>query len=469
MRTIVTRFAPSPTGHLHVGGARTALFNWLYARNTGGKFILRIEDTDTIRSTRESVDTILESLDWLGIKWDEGPYFQTNRLDIYKKYLKKLIESGHAYYCNCSQDNVDIMRNKAMALGYKPKYNGKCRDSNLKDLGNLVIRFKSPLSGTTIVKDVIKGSIKFQNTEQDDFIICRGNGTPTYNFVVVIDDMTMGVNTVIRGDDHLMNTPKQIMIYNALKSSAPTFGHVPMVLGKDKSRLSKRHGATSVITYKNMGYLPNALINYIARLGWSYGNQEFFNKSDLVQKFNLKSIGKSASIFNPEKLKSLNAEHIRSCNDTELVKHTIPFMIEKEYDVTDKEYLNSVVRTLQNRAKTLCDIANSANFYYEEVSLPYDEELSKKFLKPTMYEPLSLLLLQLKVLNNFKQKNQESVFKWVLEKTNTSFSKIAQTVRVALTGKSISPGIFEIIEVLGKDVVLKRLELAKNFILEQKI
>ncbi|NNK86073.1 MAG: glutamate--tRNA ligase, partial [Desulfobacterales bacterium] len=291
MKKIITRFPPSPTGYLHIGGARTALFNWLYARHMKGEFILRIEDTDTKRSTQESVDAIFEALEWLGIDWDKGPFFQSQRFNIYTEYIQKLLDTGFAYYCTCSPEKLDEIRKKAMEVGGKPKYDGSCRDKGLSKTDTAVIRFKAPLSGTTVLEDVIKGNIVFQNEELDDFIIARSDGSPTYNFVVVVDDITMGINTVLRGDDHVMNTPKQILLYNALNNPLPTFGHVPMVLGSDRTRLSKRHGAMSVTAYRDMGYLPDAFINYLVRLGWSYGDQEFFSRDELVEKFSLENIG----------------------------------------------------------------------------------------------------------------------------------------------------------------------------------
>ncbi|MBT8352175.1 MAG: glutamate--tRNA ligase, partial [Deltaproteobacteria bacterium] len=312
MKKIITRFPPSPTGYLHIGGARTALFNWLYARHMKGEFILRIEDTDTKRSTQESVDAIFEALEWLGIAWDKGPFFQSQRLNIYTEYIQKLLDTGLAYYCTCSPEELDEIRKRAIEVGGKPKYDGTCRDKNLSRPEGAVIRFKAPAIGITVLEDVIKGNIVFQNEELDDFIIARSDGSPTYNFVVVVDDITMGINTVLRGDDHVMNTPKQILLYNALNHPLPTFGHVPMVLGSDRTRLSKRHGAMSVTAYRDMGYLPDAFINYLVRLGWSYGDQEIFSRDELVEKFSLENIGRSAGIFNPEKLLALNADHIKA-------------------------------------------------------------------------------------------------------------------------------------------------------------
>ena len=459
---IITRFPPSPTGYLHVGGARTALFNWLYARHMKGRFVLRIEDTDTKRSTQASVDAIFEALEWLGIDWDDGPYFQSKRFDIYQQYILKLLDSGHAYYCTCSQEKLDNMRKKAMAAGGKPKYDGTCRDKGLAKTGNAVIRFKAPTTGTTIVKDIIKGNIVFQNSEQDDFIICRSDGTPTYNFVVVVDDITMGINTVIRGDDHLNNTPRQIMLYNALGSPLPAFGHVPMVLGKDRTRLSKRHGATSVTAYRDMGYLPDALINYLVRLGWSYGDQEFFTREELIEKFTLENIGKSPGIFDQEKLLALNADHIKAASPRNLSNHLLPFLKERGCIAEKGDFLDSVIKTLNTRSKTLIDMADGSLFYYAK-SISYEEKAAKKHLKPASLSALQLLIDQLESLDTFSEKALENVFKKVMDGTGLKLGKIAQPVRVALTGKTVSPGIFEIIEVLGKKRVISRLQNAVQF------
>ena len=464
METIVTRFPPSPTGYLHVGGARTALFNWLYARQNHGKFVLRIEDTDTVRSTQASVDAIFEAMRWLELDWDEGPYYQTQRFDLYREYLQKLLDSVDAYYCTCTQQEVEAMRQKAKAEGGKPKYDGRCRERGLPRSDNAVIRFKSPLAGTTVVEDVIKGNIVFQNTEQDDFVVCRSDGTPTYNFVVVVDDITMGINTVIRGDDHVMNTPKQILLYRALRSPLPIFGHVPMVLGKDKTRLSKRHGAMSVTAYRDMGFLPDAFINYLARLGWSHGDQEFFTRQELVEKFSLKNIGKSAGVFDTDKLTALNADHIRATSVRQLTPRVLPFFRDKGYDAVDDDYLAGVIGSLHTRSKTLVEMADGAHFYYRDDVRPYDDKAAKKFLKPETAQVLALVAEQLGELDNLAEKTQEGAFKRVMDETGLGFGKIAQPVRVALTGTTVSPGIFEVIEVLGKDRVLARLRAAMEFI-----
>ncbi len=464
MTPIITRFPPSPTGYLHVGGARTALFNWLYARKHKGKFVLRIEDTDTVRSTQESVDAIFEAMKWLELDWDEGPFYQTQRFDVYREYLQKLLDSGDAYYCTCTPEEVEAMREKAKAEGSKPKYDGRCRERNLPKTENAVIRFKAPLTGTTVVEDVIKGDIAFQNSEQDDFVICRSDGTPTYNFVVVVDDITMGINTVIRGDDHVMNTPKQILLYKALKAPLPVFGHVPMVLGKDKTKLSKRHGAMSAAAYRDMGFLPDAFINYLVRLGWSHGDQEFFTRRELIEKFNLESIGKSASVFDMDKLTALNADHIRAASVTELAPRLLPFLTAKGYAAKNDDYLAGVIETLHNRSKTLVEMAEGAHFYYRDDVRPYDEKPAKKFFKPQMAEVLTALSEQLTALDDLSEKNQEAVFKNIMEQFGLGFGKIAQPLRVALTGTGVSPGIFEMITVLGKEKVAQRIQSAVEYI-----
>ena len=463
MSQIVTRFPPSPTGYLHVGGARTALFNWLYARHTNGRFVLRIEDTDTKRSTQASVDAIFEALEWLGIDWDDGPYYQSQRFDIYTKSIQKLLDSGHAYYCTCSPERLEEMRAKAMAVGGKPKYDGTCREKNLEKTADAVVRFKAPLTGTTVIEDVVKGSIVFQNPELDDFIVARSDGTPTYNFVVVVDDISMEINTIIRGDDHVMNTPKQILLYKALESPLPVFAHVPMVLGNDKSRLSKRHGAMSVTAYRDMGYLPDAFLNYLARLGWSFGDQEFFTRQDLIDKFSLENIGRSAGVFDAEKLKALNADHIMASDPRDLIEPLSPFLSSRGYAVEQIEKIENIIKTLQPRSKTLDDMAADALFYFQD-KIEYEEKAARKFLKPAALDPIRQLMTELNNIDRFEEAELETAFKNVIEKTGLKLGKIAQPVRVALTGRTASPGIFEIIEIIGKDKVMARLEQAVEYI-----
>ena len=466
MEKIVTRFAPSPTGYLHVGGARTALFNWLYARHTGGEFVLRIEDTDAARSTQASVDAIFDALKWLGIDWDRGPFFQSRRMEIYAEYIRKLVDAGHAYYCTCSPEAVEAMRQKGLAAGGKAKYDGTCRDKGLPRTENAVVRFRSPQLGTTVLRDAVKGNIVFENGELDDFIIARSDGTPTYNFVVVVDDITMGINTIIRGDDHVMNTPKQVRLYEALGSPLPRFAHVPMVLGPDKARLSKRHGATSVTAYRDMGFLPDAFINYLARLGWSHGDEEFFTREALIELFELENVGRSAGVFDTVKLTALNGDHIMAAPPVELAGAVLPFMTGLGYDAAEGDYLVKVVETLAIRSKTLQDMADQAAFYYRDVDA-YDEKAAKKFLKPAALEPLELLIRKLDTISNYEESAIEDIFKEVMDETGLKLGKIAQPVRVALTGTSASPGIFEIIAILGKDRVLDRLNKAVGHIAER--
>jgi glutamyl-tRNA synthetase len=463
MDPIVTRFPPSPTGYLHVGGARTALFNWLYARHTGGRFVLRLEDTDVQRSTQASVEAIFDALAWLGIDWDDGPYYQTKRLDVYRSHIQKLLDSDCAYYCTCSPEDIEAMRQAATARGDKPRYDGRCRDKQRPFSDDAVVRFKAPRTGTTVIEDVVKGPIVFQNDELDDFIICRSDGMPMYNLAVVVDDVTMGINTVIRGDDHVNNTPKQILLYKALGAPLPVFAHVPMVLGSDRARLSKRHGAMSVTEYREMGYLPDAVLNYLVRLGWSHGDQEFFTREELIAKFSLEHIGKSAGVFDPNKLQALNADHIQAAAPETLADHLLPFLATRGVAAPDSAYLRAVIETLQTRSKTLVEMADGALFYFQE-KVAYEEKAAQKFLKPAILEPLRLLIAQLDAQAVFTDASIESAFLQTMETAGLKLGKIAQPVRVALTGKTVSPGIFEIIKVLGKAQTLSRLQQAASFI-----
>jgi len=459
MDPIVTRFPPSPTGFLHVGGARTALFNWLYARHTGGRFVLRIEDTDVQRSTQASVDAIFEALKWLGIDWDEGPYYQSRRIEVYREYIQRLVDVGRAYYCTCTPEEIEAMRQKALAAGGKPRYDGRCRELGRERTPDAVVRFKAPLLGATVVADRVKGPVVFQNAELDDFILLRSDGMPTYNLAVVVDDMTMGVNTVIRGDDHVNNTPKQIQLYQAFEHPLPTFAHVPMVLGGDRTRLSKRHGAMSVTEYRDMGYLPEAMLNYLVRLGWSYGDQEFFTREELVAKFSLERIGKSAGIFDLQKLQALNAEHIKAARPEALAEHLKPHLARLGVADPPAELLAGAIETLQARSKTLVDMAEGAMFYFAP-EVDYDPEAARKFLTPAVKAPLERLRAEVAALERLEESAVEEAFGRIMEATGLKLGKIAQPVRVALTGKTVSPGIFEIIRVLGRERTLARLDRA---------
>ncbi len=463
MDTVITRFPPSPTGYLHIGGARTALFNWLWARKTGGKFVLRIEDTDEVRSTKESVDAIFESLKWLEIDWDEGPFFQTQRYPIYREYIQKLVDSGHAYYCSCTPEEVDAMREEAKANGKRPMYNGKCRELNLESGKNMVVRLRVPDNGATVVEDVVKGPTSFQNSEIDDFIIQRSDGSPTYNLAVVVDDLTMGINTILRGDDHLVNTPKQILLYKALGAEPPIFGHVPMVLGHDKSRLSKRHGATSVEEYRDLGILPDAMLNYLVRLGWSHGDQEFFTREELIEKFDIEHIGRSASMFDMDKLMALNAKHIQAKSNEEIAEALSPYLAARGIEIKNPEAAQLAVESLKPRSKTLVEMAEASLFYFQE-TLDFDEKAVKKFLKPQALEPLTESADLIEALADFTEPALEEIFKQVMEKHELKFGKIAQPLRVALTGKTVSPGIFEMILALGREKTVSRIREAVKLI-----
>jgi glutamyl-tRNA synthetase len=464
---VVTRFPPSPTGYLHIGGARTALFNWLFARQKKGKFVLRIEDTDKERSTDEATRAIVESLEWLGIDWDEGPYFQSQRYPIYLEMVERLLSSEKAYYCHCSPGELEARREAAKALGLKPKYDGKCRDRGLGPGPNAVVRLKSPQGGKTVFHDLVKGSISFQNEELDDLVLWRSDGSPTYHLAVVVDDITMGITTVIRGDDHVNNTPRQILIYQALGEPLPHYAHVPMILGPDRTRLSKRHGATSVLAYREMGYLPHALLNALARVGWSYGDQEKFTVQELIEKFSLENVGKSAGIFNPEKLLDLNAQYIRESDSKDLGAALIPFLEKLGFKDLDKNQVAGAAETLRMRSKTLVEMAESARIYFDE-ALRYEEKADRKFLKPDIAPLIHETRVRIENTSEFTKKSLEDLFLRILDEKKIKLGEIAQPLRVALTGTSVSPGLFEVMEVLGKEKVLRRMDKALVHIAQKK-
>jgi len=458
------RFAPSPTGHLHIGGARTALFNWLFARHSGGTFILRIEDTDTSRSTDEYIEAIIEGMKWLNLDWDEGPYRQTDRFDVYRNYIGKLIGQGRAYRCYCSPEELEQRRQEALAQGKPPKYDGRCRDLKEPVPGRTpAVRFRMPQEGRTVIDDLIKGTVAYDNDQLDDLIIMRSDGTPTYNFVVVVDDVDMKITHVIRGDDHLNNTPKQIHIYEALGYEVPRFGHLPMILGSDKARLSKRHGATSVMAYKEMGYLPEALVNYLVRLGWSYGDQEIFTREELIRYFTLESVGKSSAVFNPEKLLWLNAQYLMNTADEELSRLVMPVLAAEEIlaegQTLDLRWLSRAIATLKERAKTLVELAKLLRYYIVE-HVEYDEKAKHKFLNEKSRDLLMELKGALSGLPDFSHASIEAVFRSIVEKHGIKLGALAQPVRVAMTGGTESPGIFEVLEIIGSEKTLKRLERA---------
>ena len=458
-----TRFAPSPTGFLHIGGARTALFAWLYARHYHGQFILRIEDTDQQRSTEESTNAILDAMTWLGLDWDEGPFFQAQRVDMHREMVKKLIDEGKAYYCVCTPEELDEKRKRALAEGKKPKYDGTCRDKNLPKTTKAAVRFRCPHSGVTKVNDLIKGIITFNNEELDDLIIERRDGYPTYNFAVVVDDAEMEITHVIRGDDHVNNTPRQILLYEALGFTVPQFGHVSMIMGSDKTRLSKRHGATSVMAYKDMGYLPEAMVNYLVRLGWSYGDQEIFTLGELIAFFTLESVGKSAAIFNPEKLLWLNQYYIKESSSQRLVQEMIPFWQQSGVTTEDQNFLIHICDDVKSRVNTLVELAESSLFYFMD-EVTYESDAADAFLKADIADHLSTVAERILSVQDYTKKGIESFLRSLAEEKGFKLKVIAQPLRVALTGKTVSPGIDEIMVTLGKERVIQRINRAIEYI-----
>lgn len=459
------RFAPSPTGYLHIGGARTALFNWLFARHHKGTFVLRIEDTDRSRSTEEYIEAIIDGMKWLGLDWDEGPYRQTDRMEIYQRYVQRLLDEGKAYYCYCTPEELEERRKKAMKEGKGIiKYDRRCLGlKNPPPDRKPVVRFKMPDTGQTIIDDLIKGKVSYPNDQLDDLIIMRSDGTPTYNFVVVVDDVEMGITHVIRGDDHLNNTPKQIQIYRALDFELPKFAHIPMILGPDKTRLSKRHGATSVQAYRDMGYLPEAVVNYLVRLGWSCGDQEIFTRQELIEKFSIEGVAKTAAIFNPEKLLWLNSQYIMSTPTEKLVDLVMPFLIKegliKEDALLDRKWLTKAVESYKQRAKTLEELARSMRYYFTE-DVEFDEKARNKFLTEKYLPYMKDIKEGIENMTEFSEDALEKLFQDVVERHQTKLRHVAQPVRVALTGGTASPGIFEVIEIIGKDRTLRRLQKA---------
>jgi len=460
--TIRTRFAPSPTGYLHVGGARTALFSWLYARKHGGRFILRIEDTDLERSSQESVNAILEGMSWLGLEYDEGPFYQTHRFDRYKEVIQQLLDQGDAYYCYCSREELDALREQQMANKEKPRYNGKCRHGSTAE-GERVIRFKNPEQGDVVIDDLVKGRIVVANKELDDLIIARSDGTPTYNLTVVVDDMDMGVTHVIRGDDHVNNTPRQINILKALGAQLPVYAHVPMILGSDGARLSKRHGAVSVMQYRNDGYLPEALLNYLVRLGWSHGDQELFSIDEMIQLFELEKVNVSASTFNTEKLLWLNHQYIMNSEASHVAHHLSWHMGERGIDPTTGPSLVDVVKAQRERCKTLVDMADQSLYFYQDFA-EYEEKAAKKNFKAGVDEVLQHLWGKFDAVDEWQPETLHQVVLDSAEQLQMNLGKVAQPLRVAVCGSGVSPAIDVTLALLGKDRTLDRIARAIEFI-----
>ncbi|MCL4503617.1 MAG: glutamate--tRNA ligase [Deltaproteobacteria bacterium] len=462
MFEVRTRFSPSPTGSLHLGGAHTALFNWLIARHFHGAFILRIEDTDRERSRQEYVDEILEAMHWLGLDWDEGPYYQTERLAIYREYIDRLLAKGAAYYCDCSLEDLKTRREAALARGDKPKYDGRCRSRNLGPGPNTVVRFRGPDAGVTRWDDLIKGPIAFDNQELDDLVILRSDGLPTYNFAVVVDDLSMGVTQIIRGEDHIPNTPRQILIYQALGAELPRFAHMPLMLAPDRGKLSKRRGARPVLDYREQGILPQSLCNYLARLGWSHGDQEIFTRDELVQYFTLEHATSSPGVFDEEKLLWINSQHLKALPAPELARQLTPFLAKAGIGEPDLGYLTRVVPTLSARCRTLAEMAEAARFYFQDPR-PYEEKGAKKFLTPANVLTLRQVAVRLEAMPEFNEEALNQLFHDLAAETGLKMVNLAQPVRLALTGRTASPGLYEIIDILGKPETLKRIEHALVF------
>ncbi len=465
---IRTRFAPSPTGYLHIGGARTALFSWAYARKHGGTFILRIEDTDLERSTPESVEAILQGMDWLGLDYDEGPFYQMQRMARYKEVIGQMLSSGHAYHCYASKEEVEIMREQQRVAGLKPRYDGRWRPEPGKVLPTPpagiapVVRFKNPLDGSVAWNDLVKGIIEISNAELDDLVIARSDGTPTYNFCVVVDDWDMNITQVIRGDDHVNNTPRQINILKALGATLPQYAHVPMILGADGERLSKRHGAVSVMQYLEDGYLPEALLNYLARLGWAHGDEEVFSMTQFVEWFNLEAISRSPAKFNPEKLLWINQQYLKTADNARLAELTIPFLLRDGGDLANGPPITEVVQLLKERVSTLVELADAATLFYRY--LEPSAELIALHLPAEAIPALNALASRFMIIEWKRQTIQETL-KAVVAESGLKMPKIAMPLRVLVTGEAQTPSIDATLELLGRETVICRLQeqLAKLF------
>lgn len=462
MPAVVTRFAPSPTGYLHIGGARTALFNWLFARRNGGKFLLRIEDTDKERSTPEMAQAILDGMRWLGLSWDEGPFFQMERIDLYHREADRLLAQGKTYRCVCTPEELDARREAMKSRGEKPRYDGRCRNLPPAEAAGKthVVRFRTPPSGKTVVDDLLRGEVTYDNAELDDLVLVRSDGAPTYNFVVVVDDAAMGITHVLRGDDHLNNTPKQILLYEALGYPLPKFGHFPLIFGIEGGKMSKRQDEVSVQSYRERGFLPEAMVNYLVRLGWGHGDQEIFSVEELQRIFSLESVGKSPSRFDPEKLLHLSAHYIKSGDPRRLADLLVPFLRARGIETESSPWLAKAVRTFQERSKTLAEMAESSEYYFR--AKEPDPKAAEKFLTKEAAGLFDELAKEFAALPEFTQDMVEPILHLIADKRQVKLGKIAQPLRVALTGGTVSPGIFEVMDVLGKEEVIRRLSVASD-------
>jgi glutamyl-tRNA synthetase len=463
--TVVTRFAPSPTGLLHIGGVRTALFSWLHARHHGGRFILRIEDTDWERSTEEAVGVILDGMRWLNLDADEGPYFQSQRYERYRAVIAQLLERGAAYRCYCTREELEAMRLQQLTRKEKPRYDGRCREiQQLRPGVAPAIRFKNPLDGEVIIDDQVHGRVVFHNRELDDLIIERSDGNPTYNFCVVVDDMDMGVTHVIRGDDHLNNTPRQINMLRALGATPPVYAHVPMILGPDGAKLSKRHGAVSVLQYKEDGYLPDALLNYLVRLGWSQGDQEVFTREEMISAFDIKDVNKAAAAFDPEKLLWLNQQHIMRAPVGALASGLRSRLAALGVVVDDDRLLEGVANAQRERAKTLNEMAQNSLFFFCEIEA-YDEKAARKNLTDDAAPVLQALEDGFKALSEWNAGSIHEVINAVAQRYGVGLGKVAQPLRVAVSGGAVSPPIDITVALLGKEKTCARIEAAMRWTL----
>ena len=455
-----SRFAPSPTGYLHIGGARTALFAWLWAKKNNSKFVLRIEDTDKDRSTQDSVDAILQGIDWLGLSYDEGPIYQSERLERYKEVLTQLLDEDKAYYCECTKERLEAMREAQMVSGDKPKYDGCCRDKKLK---SGVVRFLNSDKGTVSFNDYVKGEIEIANSELDDLIIARSDGSTTYNLSVVVDDHDMNIECVIRGDDHINNTPKQINLYESLGWNTPRFAHVPMILDVDGSRLSKRHGAVNLMSYRDAGFLPKALLNYIVRLGWSHGDQEIFSVDEMIKLFELKNINKSSASFNQEKLDWINQSYIKTTEIDELVSELKWHLNQLSINLSDGPDIQEVVESLRDRSKSLVDMAKNCVMFYHDFE-DFDSDLAIKVFHLESRPVLDDLLINLETLEQWSSEHIHEVIQNICESRNIGFGKVGQPLRLAISGDGKAGSIDKCAQLVGKKRVLLRLKMATDWI-----
>jgi glutamyl-tRNA synthetase len=464
--TIKTRFAPSPTGYLHVGGARTALFSWLYARKHGGRFVLRVEDTDLERSTQESVNAILEGMTWLGLEYDEGPFYQTHRFDRYYEVIEQLIDSGHAYRCSCSKERLETLREEQMKRKEKPRYDGHCRNKFVDPNEPHVIRFRNPTDGVVVFEDMVRGKLAFSNTELDDLIIKRTDGAPTYNLTVVVDDWDMGITHVIRGDDHINNTPRQINLLRAMGAEPPKYAHVPMILGDDGARLSKRHGAVSVMQYREQGILPEALLNYLVRLGWSYQDKEHFTVDEMIEFFDIEDVNKAASAFNTEKLLWLNQHYMKSDKPERLAHLLSPHMGDLGIDPALGPDLVAVVEAQRERAKTLVELAAISAFYYKDFD-EFDEKTAQKAFKAAAIEPLATVREKMAALAEWNREALHGCIHQTVEELGIGMGKLGMPLRLAATGGSPAPDLDLTLFLIGREATLRRIDRALEYIRQQ--